>query len=357
MTQPSVLAPPVERASAPVSLLRTAPTHLLQDVRRAMQIAGWQQFITPGADVALKPNLGWDKLIPGAISAPWMVEAVILTIQDYVGDIYLVESDQVVVNVEGALRMTRLDEVCRRHNVTWVNMSRGEFVRVQDPDRLVLRDVRIPEILTRTELITLPVLKTHNKTTITGAIKNQWGCLETLRHNFHLVLSEALVDVNTLVQPRFAVMDGTVGLEGNGPKSGIPREKGVILASGNLVGLDATAARLMGFDPEVIAHLRLCAQHGLGSMPGTFEVVGEKADALTEQFVPAKHNAVSWLELALRQSAIDWLIFHTPLFSLMTWGARRYYDLWDWLVGRRLRKAFFERSEYAPQWHGEPLHH
>ena len=127
-------------------------------------------------------------------------------IRDYVGKIYMVEADQVVVNVEKVFRLTRLNEICARHNVTWVNMSRGDHVRVRDPQRLVLHDVRIPEILTRTELITLPLLKTHNKTTVTGAIKNQWGCLQALRHNFHPVLARALVDVNTLVQPRFAVM-------------------------------------------------------------------------------------------------------------------------------------------------------
>jgi uncharacterized protein (DUF362 family) len=340
------------RAAAPVAVIRTAPTfeQVAESVQQAMDLAGWKQFITPGADVALKPNLGWDKLIPGAISAPWLVEAVILAIRDYAGSIYLVESDQVVVNVENALRLTRLDEVCHRHNVTWVNMSKGRFVRIQDPQRLVLRDIHIPEILTRTELITLPLLKTHNKSVVTGAIKNQWGCLDTLRHNFHPVLSEALVDVNTLAQPRFAVMDGTIGLEGDGPKSGRPREMNLVLASGNLAGLDATAARLMGFDPHTIEHLKLAAEHGFGAIPDLDAVVGVPVADAAETFIPAKHNMVSWVELLLRRSPIEWLIFHTPVLKLMAWGARRYYDLWDWRVGRRLRAGLFARTGYAAQW-------
>lgn len=342
-----------QRAAAPVAVVRTSPERVFEDVRRVMELAHWQDYITPGADVALKPNLGWDKLIPGAISAPWVMEGVILAIREHVGKIYLVESDQVVVNVEDALRLTRLDEVCRRHGVTWVNMSKGKFVRMRSPERLILHDVHIPEILTRTEMITLPLMKTHNKSTITGAIKNQWGCLQTLRHNFHLVLSAALVDVNTLVQPRFAVMDGTIALEGNGPKSGVPREMNTLLASANLVGIDATAARIMGFDPTNIEHLRLCAEHGLGSLPGSFAEVGDDVDAMVEAFVPAKHNAVSWLELALRRSAVQRLVFKTPLLKLFSWGARRYYDVWDWRIGRRLRKDLFSRSGYAAQW--EPV--
>jgi len=338
------------RSTAPVAILRTEPDAVKDDVMRAMDLARWREFISPGADIALKPNLGWDKLIPGAISAPWVVEAVILAIRDYVGSIYLVESDQVVVDVERVFRLSRLDAVCRRYGVTWVNMSKGRFVRHKNTEHLVLHDVRIPEILTHTELITLPVMKTHNKTILSGALKNQWGCLETLRHNFHPVLSRALVDVNLLVQPRFAVMDGTVGLEGDGPKSGSPKEMDVILASGNLVGLDATAAQLMGFNPETIEHLQLCAKHGLGSMPGAFDLKGDPWQELWSPFKPARHNAVSWLELALRRSLFEWLIFKTPLLHLFAWGARRYYDFWDLWVGRRLRTAFFRNSRYADQW-------
>ncbi|HSJ53035.1 MAG TPA: DUF362 domain-containing protein, partial [Anaerolineae bacterium] len=165
MTQPAKLQNPR------VGLVQTTPDTVHACVRQVMELARWQDSISPGAEVALKLNLGWDKLIPGSISAPWVVEGVIETIREHVGRIYLVESDQVVVNVEDALRKARIDKVCEKYGVAWVNMSQGEFVRVQSDERLVLHDVYIPEILSRTELITIPLLKTHNKTTITGAIK------------------------------------------------------------------------------------------------------------------------------------------------------------------------------------------
>jgi uncharacterized protein (DUF362 family) len=341
-----------QRIAAPVALVSTLADkeRIIEDVHKAMELAEWKRFVTPGADIALKPNLGWDKLIPGAISAPWVFEGVIIAIKDYVGKVTVVESDQVVVDVRDAIRISRIDEVCKRHNVDWTNMSEGKFVHVRDTDQLTLHNIHLPEILTRTELITVPLMKTHNKSTITGAIKNQWGCLQTLRHNFHPVLSKALVDVNTLLQPRFAVMDATVGLEGNGPKSGISKEMNLVLASANLVGLDATAARLMGFDPILIEHLILCEEHGLGAMGDTLRVVGEPVEKHRQAFVPARHNAVSYLEMALRTSLLAWLVFRTPVFKLMCWGARRYYDLWDWRVGRALRHQFMTQSRYAAQW-------
>lgn len=339
-----------KRASAAVALIRTEPSReaVFEAVARALDLANWKEFISAGADVALKPNLGWDKLIPGAISAPWVVEGVIIAIKSYVGSITVVESDQVVVDLRNAIRITRIDEVCKRQGTQWLNMSDGKFERVKQSDRLTLHDIYIPEILLRTELVTLPLLKTHNKSIITGAIKNQWGCLQTLRHNFHPVLSKALVDVNSYVQPRFAVMDGTVGLEGNGPKSGISKEMNVVLASGNIVGLDSTAARLMEFDPESIEHLRLCAENGFGSIQ--VDVIGERVRDNAKQFIPAHHNAVSFIEMALRASFLSWLVFKTPVFKLMCWGARRYYDLWDNFIGRNQRKRFFSQSKYSAQW-------
>jgi uncharacterized protein (DUF362 family) len=339
------------RAKSVVSIVRANPEAVLESVRQAMELAGWKQYVQPGAEVSLKVNLGWDKLVPGSISAPWVVEGVIRTIREHVCRIYLVESDQVVVDVELALRKAQLDRVCKEYGVTWVNMSRGEFVRIESDERLVLKDVRIPEILTRTALITLPVMKTHNKCVITGAVKNQWGCLQTLRHNFHPVLSQALVDVNSIVRPRFGVMDGTIGLEGNGPKSGQPKEANLVLASGDAVALDVVAAQVMGFDPNSIDHLQLCASHGLGSSdPAGIRVVGESVDSVICPFEPARHNAVSWLELALRRSQVRRLVFETWLFGLFCWGARRYYDVWDMLVGRRLRAELFRSSAYAAQW-------
>lgn len=335
----------------PVAVLRTKPDKdaVFETVAQVMDLADWKSFISPGADVSLKPNLSWDKLIPGATSGPWVFEAVIHHIRSYVGHIYVVESDQVVVDVEDALAISGIGEVVRRTGVTWVNMSKGGFVHMEDPERLILKHIYIPEILTRTELITVAMLKTHNKSTVTGAIKNQWGCLQTLRHNYHMVLSQALVDVNTLVKPRFAVMDGTIGLEGNGPKSGRPRQADVVLASGNLVGIDATAARIMGFDPEQIDHLILCEEHGLGTINP--DLKGVPIAEIRQEFTPAKHNPVSWLELMLRQSFFERLVFHTFVLKIMSWGARRYYDLWDFFVGRDLRKQLWQNSPvYARQW-------
>ncbi|MFC2025787.1 hypothetical protein ACFLUC_01180 [Chloroflexota bacterium] len=96
--------------------------------------------------------------------------------------------------------------------------------------------------------------------------------------------------------------------------------------------------------------MKLCAEHGLGSGYDQFQIKGEKTENVITPFLPAKHNAVSWLELALRKSFFQWLIFKTPLLNFFSWGARRYYDLWDFLVGKKIRQDFFSKSGYVKQW-------
>jgi uncharacterized protein (DUF362 family) len=340
----------------PVAIRRAEPDKesVFRAVQEAMESTSWRDHLVKGEPVSLKPNLGWDKLVPGAISAPWVVDAVVRVIKGHASRIYVVESDQVVLRSEDALRVSGIDRVVAEHGLTYVNMSHSGFERIDDPTRLALKRVHIPEILRRTQLVTLPVLKTHNKTTITGALKNQWGCLQSLRHNFHLVLPEALVDVNTHTKPVYAVMDGTVGLEGNGPKSGTSKEVGVVLASADPVGIDACAARIMGFDPSHIAHLTLAEQHGLGTIDPPLAEGSLAPEGLSRPFVPAKHNAVSRAELALRRPGVEYLVFHTPVLRAMTFTTRRYYDVWDALVGRRQRRAFFRDSPWAAQWPDGP---
>ena len=342
--------------SAIVSIVRVDES-VPAAVREAMERADWKRFITRGAAVSLKVNLGWDMFLPGAVSAPWVVEGVIQTIRDHVGSIAVVESDQVLVDCEVALRQTLIDRVCRRYGVPFVNMSKGQFETVRLPDPLVLKEVRIPEILTRTETITLPVMKTHAKTGITGSLKNQWGCLEKLRHSFHPVVNEALVDINRLVKPRFAVMDATVGMEGNGPKSGRPKIADRVLASGDLVALDTVQAQVMGLDPAAIEHVQNCARAGLGTSDlSQIEVVGEERwRSLNLGFRPAEHNAVSFVEGLLRSSVVKPLVFDTPLFDLSCRGAIAYYWLWYYVrgEGRRLRDEILANPKYGPQWREE----
>ncbi len=327
---------------------------VLASVRRAMELAGWQECIPRGAEVSLKPNLGWDLFRPGAVTSPWALEGVVRTIRDWVGKINVVESDQVVVNVEKAFRLDRMDRLCRDYDLTWVNMTEAPMRTVPLPNGRVLKELTVPEILLRTKLVTVPVIKTHNKTVITGAVKNQWGCLPMFRHNYHLVLDAALADINSVARPCFAMMDASVGLEGNSPKSGKPKVVNRMLASGDFVALDAVAAKIMGFEPAGIGHLNECVAAGLGvSDLQRIAVTGDDDLSLNLHFIPAQHNVVSWFELVLRRRAIlRRIFFDTPVFRLCCKLTLVYYAAWYYVlgIGRARRDAILTATAYGAQW-------
>lgn len=306
-------------------------------VAEAMELAGVLDALEPGTDVALKPNLGFDLYVPGAVTSPAVVEGVIRAIRERAGSIAIVESDQVLVDIEKAFRRTGMEPLLQRYGVEFVNMSKGRFVDVPVPDPHHVPALRLPEILTQRALVTVPVMKTHNKSTITCSIKNQWGCLDVFRHNYHLVLTEVLADIHKVLRPIFAVCDATIAMEGGGPKTGRPRRVDRVLASRDIVALDSVAARIMGFDPAEIDHLRTLEADGSGSMTDV-EVVGEDITGLNLHFEPATHNVVSALEMALRTSVARKAVFETPLLDVMCHGANLWYRAWYYLgPGKRLQ--------------------
>jgi uncharacterized protein (DUF362 family) len=325
------------------------------DVRRAVRTAlaavDWRRSIPAKAAVAIKVNLGWDMFIPGSITSPMVAEALILEIRDHVGRISMVEADQVLEDVEKCFHASGMAEVCSRTGVEWVNMSRATFSRLERPDNTILRSVEIPSLLRESLLVTLPVMKTHAKTGITGALKNQWGCLNKMRHEHHLVLDEALADLNSVVRPALALMDGTIGLEGNGPKSGRPVVADRILCSTDPVALDTIQAVSMGIDPGSIEHLSRCAERGIGTNDRSLiDVVGMQPEEQPLPFKPARHNAVSGLETILRRSFFKRLFFDTPLFRLCLFGAKSYYRFWTLLFAGAIWRRIRSHPLYGPQW-------
>jgi len=121
-------------------------------------------------------------------------------------------------------------------------------------------------------VIDLPKLKTHVLTLYTGAVKNLYGVIPgTRKREPHLRapgvrdFSPVLVDLLEFVQPRLSILDGVIGLEGDGPGvGGAPRSYGLLAASTDAVALDAVIAQALGYQPGQVLHLELAQDRGLG---------------------------------------------------------------------------------------------
>ncbi|MHB1477589.1 MAG: DUF362 domain-containing protein, partial [Coriobacteriia bacterium] len=157
------------------------------------------------------------------------------------------------------------------------------------PDGNLIKQFTIAEGVAAADgLVSLPKLKTHALTRMTGAVKNQFGCVPGfLKGEFHTkmpnveLFSQMLVDLNLLLRPRLYVMDAVVGMEGNGPRNGDPRQVGVLLLSDDPVAIDAVGCRIMALDPSLVETLVYGERWGLGSA-SDIEVVGDEPPVLED---------------------------------------------------------------------------
>ena len=114
-------------------------------------------------------------------------------------------------------------------------------------------------------LVSMPKLKTHHWTGATLSMKNLFGLVPGgvygwPKNVLHWAgIPQCIADLHTLFPKTFAIVDGIVGMEGNGPIQGTPRTAGVVVAGANAVSVDATCCRIMGLEPARIGYLQLAA--------------------------------------------------------------------------------------------------
>jgi uncharacterized protein (DUF362 family) len=81
-------------------------------------------------------------------------------------------------------------------------------------------------------------------------------------------IDNSTLDINATLKPHFAIVDGIVGMEGDGPIMGDPKKAGVLVMGRNLAAVDATCCRIMGIDPYQVSYLER-ADNWLGPIAET----------------------------------------------------------------------------------------
>jgi uncharacterized protein (DUF362 family) len=138
-------------------------------------------------------------------------------------------------------------------------------------------------------LVSMPKMKTHHWAGATLSMKNLFGVVPGAVYGWpknvlHWAgIAESIVDLHHLFPRQFAIVDGIVGMEGNGPIQGTPKAAGVLVAGRDVVAVDATCCRIMGINPERIEYLELARGPGnLGE--SAFRQIGETIAAVRTDF-------------------------------------------------------------------------
>jgi uncharacterized protein (DUF362 family) len=344
------------RARARVAVVRTRPESVLDDVSSMMRRLDYTRALPRGRRTILKDNISWHMPYLSANSTPWQIEGVVRTLrQDGFADLIGLHNQTVVTDAHKGDELNKLAGVYRRYGVPAEDNFSPDcrWVRVEPKAGLLVLDrifgeVRVPEIMIGSNVVHLPTVKTHVYTTMTGAMKNAFGgLLRENRHWAHTDIHATLVDLLAIQKEihsgMFAVMDGTICGNGAGPRAMVPVVKDLMLASDDMVAIDAVSAWLMGFDPLAdVDCIRIAHERGLGvGDVREIEVVGEDVSAINFGFQLQYHFAsrVGRLLWFTPLARIQSLFFKTPLVHAFIWGSSFYHDRYWWPVygKRRMR--------------------
>jgi uncharacterized protein (DUF362 family) len=138
-------------------------------------------------------------------------------------------------------------------------------------------------------IVSLAKMKTHHWAGATLSMKNLFGLVPGAvygwpKNKLHYIgIPRSVVELSRHFRNTFAIVDGVIGMEGNGPIQGTPKPAGVLVMGRDLVAVDSTCCRIMGIDPEKVEYLRMAAD--LGHVhPGRIEQRGETIASVRTNF-------------------------------------------------------------------------
>ena len=266
----------------------------LKDILAAL--GGLESVISPGDRVLLKVNLLMGKAPEEAITThPLVVKVLTEMIQEIGGNVVIGDSPAGPFNtlsLKRAYSATGLKEVADKTGAELNYNTEDKKVEFAGE---VSRSFTLAKFVTEADVvINLPKLKTHGLTMYTGAVKNLLGAIPGLtKAEYHLKMQQAflfskmLVDLALLVEPDLNIMDGIIGMEGDGPSGGTPKKYGYLMASKSPFALDVMGVHLMGINPlDNVPTIRAAADRQLIANISEVEQKGDTLKPKTDTDIP-----------------------------------------------------------------------
>ena len=239
-----------------------------------------------GKRVLLKPNLvepGRDA--PHVNTHPGFLRAVVEALRRLdCREVAVGEGPGHMRDTQLVLEESGLDAVLSADRIPFIDLNHDETHPVQNLLGLTgLGRLHLPRSLRRFDVIvSVPKMKTHHWAGVTLSMKNLFGVMPGIVYGWpknvlHVQgIAESILDITAAVRPQLAIVDGVVAMEGDGPILGVPRKANLVVMGASCVAVDATCARLMGFDPLEIDYLK-AASGRLGPIrSGHIEQRGEE---------------------------------------------------------------------------------
>ena len=306
-------------------------------IRTGLDACGLVGRIRSAASLFIKPNLVTDNpdyIQRGANTETRVIEALLGILRDLTrAPIRLGESETGTPikgrKLERAFTEMGLPEVCRRHGVDLVNLTRDAQVTVPIPRSKFLRSIEMARTFVDAELIVdMPKIKTHKYATITCALKNMFGAIpDPLRIVYHKDIHETVAALNSaFFDKTIVVCDGLMAMEGAGPLWGTPKPMGLIVVAPDPLSCDRVTHQIMGFARDRIRHIRLAEQLFGADIGPDPDVVGLAIDQVAERFEPSHKNW--WIRLEeqlMRNRSVVKVVFHPTVQRNLIYPVRHVF--------------------------------
>jgi uncharacterized protein (DUF362 family) len=259
--------------------------------------------------IIIKLNLCyyWD-YSTGHTTDPKFIGSLINVIRETLPDveICLVESDASAMKCKHVFRVLGYEKLAKDYNVKLVNLSEDQLEDTKVNVNGHEYNLKLPNLIKTADLkINVPKPKYMDKTTITCALKNNFGCNpEPLKYKLHPILDEAIVALNQIMKFNLNILDGIIVAGAS------TRKMNLIMASQDPVAFDTAVAKTMSENPQKIRHIKLAEKQGLGKMD--FQAKGDNIEYFKKRY--PKRKASSKFLIIGYKAAVKVGLLKTDLF-------------------------------------------
>ncbi len=276
-----------------VALVR-CETYEYAKVRNAVEegihlLGGVDRFAKHGESILLKPNLFAGELPEKCTTTHPSVFKAVAEIFKSTGAKINYGDSPAIGSTFNAAKKSGLVDVGEELDIQIAEFKEGKEVVFEEGMQNKKFFIAVA-VLDADGIISLPKLKSHGFEKFTGSIKNQFGCIPGLaKGEFHVKLPDSydfarmLVDLDRFIKPRLYIMDGIIGMDGNGPRGGNPKKMNLLLFSEDPVALDATVCRLINLEPELVPTIKFGQEYNHGTYEKTeIELIGDDFDSFKQ---------------------------------------------------------------------------
>lgn len=256
--------------ATPVMAIAKSSTDPAELTRKAVEaIGGMKRFISNGDIVAIKPNIGWDRMPVHAANTNPQVVAELVKLCFDAGAKRVIVTDASCNEPNRCFQRSGIWRATYALGATVILPAAHRFRELRmKGDVLDLWPVYTP-LVNVDKVINAPVAKHHNLSKYTGAMKNWYGLLGGRRNRLHQNIDVSIADLATFMRPTLTVLDATRVLLRNGPQGGNiddAKDMHQVIASLDQVAVDAYGATLIGEKPANVHYLKLGHERGIGDM-------------------------------------------------------------------------------------------